>query len=248
MLSRIGSALAFLLFAAVANAALTDGLLVRLKLDEGAGTSAADQAGNYTCTLDAASWVNDATRGDVYLSSATNFIDCGSVSVPVGPDMTIAFWMLKEGEPNPLNFVVTKYAAVTDGRSFRVAIQDDNDTWVQVSVDGAGNEIQQVTDNVPDAAWVHVIVTFDSGVFNGYYDNTLQADDGDFVATDIFDSATNSPFCIGHVNCGGGGQGFVGRLSEVAIWDRVLTAQERTDVFNDNWEPASNLLLLRRRR
>lgn len=228
-----------LLAAQVSAQDLSSGLILHLPLDEGTGTSATDEAGNYTCTLDAESWdTGDATYGNVYVSSATNEISCGSVSVPISTAATWAFWMKETSEPSANNYVITKYNTATNARQFRVYTNTSDQIVLQVSSDGANNEVQLSTASSADSTWQHIIVTFSSGTYLVYYDNSVQTVDADFTThTSMFDSTTNSVFCIGSVNCANI-QGFVGSLRHVAIWDRVLSSAERALVFADSWSAA----------
>lgn len=230
------------LAAGPAKTELTDNLLIRLQLDEGTGTSIADETSTWTCTASDSSWVVDGTYGDVYVSTTTNNIDCGDETLG-GTDFTWSMWIY----PDTLTgdqMLVTKYVTSAGGRSFRLLVDADVDLRFLVSDDGTSNEERQAPGvSIIDENWYNLIVTYASGVWALYIDDgAAETTNGDFsTELSIHDGTAN--LYVGSLT--GSTSGFRGRMREVAIWDRVLKSGERTAVFNDNWDDGSPL---RRRR
>lgn len=81
--------------------------------------------------------------------------------------------------------------------------------------------------------WFHMLVTYDNGSNSNapsmYYDNVLQTPSRTDSPSGTADANTNN-FCIG--NTPAGNRTLDGRLAEVAIWDRILSAEERKALSN----------------
>jgi hypothetical protein len=91
----------------------------------------------------------------------------------------------------------------------RAEIQFNNSTTVFSSID--------VTDNL----WHYIVGTYDGVTLKIYVDGTLS---GALATTNIPSTSVSNDLFIGQN--GAGGEQFIGKLDEISIWDRALTATE----------------------
>lgn len=163
-------------------------------------------------------------------------------------------------------YIVATTLSTIDNHGFAVSARVDTsaqlDAFVQKPADAGF--VFETNGNLPLPAsvdgWHHVLVTWDSqlpagpGELKVYLNNIL-------VATEIDDVLPNSrAMATDGLNIGADqiigptrtvpGRFFHGLIDEVAIWDRVLTADERNSLYNNGAgmaivpEPASVMLLL----
>jgi hypothetical protein len=91
----------------------------------------------------------------------------------------------------------------------RAEIQFNNATTVFSSID--------VTDNL----WHYIVGTYDGVTLKIYVDGTLS---GSLATTNVPSTSVSNDLFIGQN--GAGGEQFIGKLDEISIWDRALTATE----------------------
>lgn len=234
--------------------ALTDNLLARWILDEGSGTSAADETGTHNGTLDVESWTTDGTYGDVYVTAATQQIDCGTTQFNGGSNLSafsIAFWIWLPNTSLATIFasaqtvMLSRYRTTGDQRGFRIYSASSGVLGFATSSDGTSTTLEVVDDlNYFEAGdlntWVHVgFTTSFSGGSTVFYKNAADTGDTSEFSTvaSMFDSNTGLVIANQWTgSAGGGSQGPVGaRMREVAIWSRQISAQEVTDHMNGTW-------------
>ncbi len=127
--------------------------------------------------------------------------------------------------------LIGKYNTAANFRSWRFYI-DADELALQVSTDGAGNEIQITTAaNLVAGTWYRAVATFDAGVFKVWLDGKPQAVDANFAATTIF--AGNEPFWIGTRS---DALTFTGDIASVRVWrGRALSAQDVQLIEDAPW-------------
>lgn len=211
--------------------ALLNSLISYWKLDEASGTRNDAHGANHltdnNTVTQAAGRIGNAgqftSANSEYLSIADNAaLSTGDI------DFTIAFWVYYDSN---FSSIITKGTSeTTAGREYVVkAIAGGNNIVFQVS-DGASETTLFGGPNLALGSWYYVIVWHDS------VGDTInrQVNDGgvDSVAwsTGVQDGA--GTFRLG-VNCNADGGSFHdGRIDEVGFWTRVLTAAERTSLYN----------------
>ena len=225
--------------------ALTDGLLTRHLLDEGTGTLAADSAGTRDGSLNTASWVNDATHGNVWNpTTLTHRITCSTGSLVTTNNLTVAFRARIDTLPAFNGRIVGHRIPSAGNISWLVYADGNQHMRFQVSGDGTNLATEATIGGTffSLGTWFHTVVTFSAGVANFYKDGATTpygVTNGTLDQTTIFD-ATTSPLYFGAYD--DGDTSMLGLLSDVAIWNRVLTEAERTDVYNGTWTPAIRVL------
>ncbi|MCX6801276.1 MAG: LamG domain-containing protein [Candidatus Diapherotrites archaeon] len=162
--------------------------------------------------------------------SGTTYISIGNISANFPDKGTISFWMYADEVANYRNPLTTNYNGGNNGirfeeagdRSFGVVIGTGDFTANQHMNTGLGNPM--------DAnRWYHVVFVWDKNASNvkGYLDNSL-----------IFNAAKSTlwPTSLPNLALGtgyntGAERQWKGRIDEVGIWDRNLSADEVATLF-----------------
>ncbi len=207
--------------------ALTDSLISYWKLDEASG-NALDAHGANDLTADgfgstpgtAAGVINTArsfnrTNAESFYRADNSDLSSGDI------DLTVAFWFKVSSQPGTQVFVhkggdigTHEYTSFLSGGAVFFRVQN-----AAASVS---------TGSVSNGVWYHVVVWHDSvnneiGVaVNAGTPATASYSGGITDAGDRFQIGGDS----------GGGRTVDGYMDEVGFWKRVLTSQERTDLYN----------------
>ncbi len=199
-----------------------DSLVSYYKLDETSGTTAFDSLFLNNGTNNAMT-INQVGKIDkAYLSDNTNSISLPSGQLPTSywdNNFSFSTWI------NPSNTVDSKY--ILWGGTRDISLQFTSNKASLVIWDGSANRIDS-NDNIPTSEWTHLVVTRDKT--NGlkmYVNGVLQTD------TDAF---------TGNANAGGNTEtylglrpstgGMSGLLDEVGFWNKTLTSNEITILYN----------------
>lgn len=218
--------------------ALTDSLISYWKLDEASGDAIDAHGSNDltdTNTVGSTTGVvgncRDFERGNSEYFSLADNADLSTGDI----DYTLTAWFNPESLPgNYITYAIaTKGTSTGNQREYTVFLTTSSGvTTLQVMVSSAGTAATQVTvtsSATPTAgSWFFVVIWHDSTantiniqVNNGTVDSTSHS-------TGSFDGT--GPFSIG--SFGGFANRFDGLIDEVGFWKRVLTSQERTDLYN----------------
>lgn len=221
---------------------LRNGLVGYWRLEESSGTRFdCSKNGNHLTSNNS---VGQAAGVSGYTGSAASFVSASSqyldrasnTSLQVGDiDFTIAAWV-KLNATTTFQTIASKYQTTGDQREYQLMF--DNAVFATkrfvflISSDGTvsgTNTVIASNFGEPAAlAWYHVVASHDSvnnkitiSVNNGTANETS-------VTGGIF--AGSSAFWIGGRN--GAAQYMNGSIDEIGIWKRVLTAAERTQLYN----------------
>ncbi len=215
-----------------AQADLISGLQAYYNFD----SNASDQMGVYNGTVVGATHTGTGKIGGAYDFSGNQYISVG-LPMPVGNDArAISLWV-KPRESSGESWTGL-FDAGTDGggNDWSLGMNNNNDGY------GNGNDLLyvrryyedvQTTRNLTIApnAWHHVVVSYDAT-----YNNNLKFYlDGTLVPTDLgysWNVGFNTVPSIQAI----GGYYFpsFSTIDEVGIWDRSLTAQEVTQLYNNS--------------
>ena len=203
---------------------------------------------------DASNKVRGSNSLDFHLGDSDRVIvdDNSALDFNVDDEFSISCWIKRGGESGTLwGGLVCKMAqtSAADGAWEGWAFYLDTSTFEQprfVLVDASGTtEVLRVaggaTDEIDDTDWHHLVVTYDgSAVLGGvkmYLDGSalsmsevsddLEIDDDMLTSTDMsfgsFINNTSSNSVVGM---------FDGHMDEIAIWDKVISSDEVTDLYN----------------
>jgi hypothetical protein len=217
-----------------AQVILSDSPASYWKLDESAGTSAADAAGTATGTYTNGPLLNqpsgvkhagtavtfDGTDDYVTVSDVHDFAGTAPFSVEV--------WVNPTAPTSQYRRIITKedtnqygwrlvLAATTGSPPNRASF---------IRQDAAGNESAASPSALQTGAWSHVVGTYDGTTMRLYVNG---------VQVDTKTSSRSIPNHASALSMGikdGGGAYLGGMLDEVAVYNSVLTAQQVTDHYN----------------
>ncbi|MBI3335907.1 MAG: laminin G domain-containing protein [Candidatus Portnoybacteria bacterium] len=134
-------------------------------------------------------------------------------------NFSIAAWVYPGAFGN--KYIMSQGTAATDRIIFNVNNFPPNNA--RCSVDGVGF-VQTTTDLIANT-WYWVLCTYDGTNVRVYVNNSLEATGAQTA------NYTATLFYIGQ-NTAGGAYTWDGRISKVGVWTKVLSAQERTDLYN----------------
>jgi hypothetical protein len=205
------------------------GLVGWWKLDESAGTTAADSSGNgNNGTLNGAP-VWQPAGGQ--LAGALNFnygdyVNCGSGASLSTPSVTVAFWM----KPSQMAIMcpVDKLPMNT-GVGYAVRLRDTGAIWFRLgSEPGTAYDVYGDT-LYTNGVWTHVAVTFDSatGAARLYINGVMVAHQPTYP---IVLSTAATPLLMAKENKTGN-EPYVGLLDDVRVYDHALTSSEIATVM-----------------
>jgi hypothetical protein len=195
--------------------------VLALGLDEGSGTTVMDDSGlgNHG-TISGATWTAGRFGQALSFNGWNTYATAGTKNIPaIGSPMTLAFWLYVPGVTSNV-----QNALVLANTSAAAAIQAGI-VNARVSVWSCGGNIL-IADGTPlPGAWHHYAYTYDGTTNCLYLDGTKVAE-----------STTRGPSApVTSVTLGrwvSGSEYLNGRIDEVRIYNRALTASEVTSVMN----------------
>lgn len=199
------------------------------KLDEASG-SRADAHGSNTLTdnntVGSGTGVigtgadHDSASSET-LSIATNSsVDCGNI------DYSFSFW-IKAETISSFPIIISKRTGTSGNTTdyiFYLDTGSSNKITAEIGSSGYGT-IRGST--ITTGSWFHIVIWHDS--VNNQIGIAVNAGTPVTVSFSTGGNTCIDPFVIGK---GGGGGYFNGLIDEVGFWKRVLTSQERTDLYN----------------
>jgi len=209
--------------------ALTDNLVAYYKFDDNAANTTVDDA--HTTNVDATSASNTSTISSATAKIGTSFDFTGN-DESTGPDWidlndglftdadsTISFWI-----KTPSAFGTINQYPFYIHTPFKMAV------WVSstgVLTGTMGSDTSNTGSTLSTNTWYHIIMTRDQSAETGiiYLNNS----------SDITFSSTGTGNCsaisLGGWNQGGGNF-WTGYIDEVGIWSRIITSDERAELYN----------------
>jgi hypothetical protein len=212
---------------------LTTGLVGYWPLDEGTGsTIIADRSGNASQgTIVGLSASSAWKAGKV--GSALEVPDVMNASVTVKPTasinsvrtaLTIAAWVYRNANISGRQMAVVSRQLGTGSRElYNLAFRSDT-LILWIDPDAAAASFNVVASRpAPLATWIHVAATWDGGVVRLYQDG---AEVGSASYAAVMPDDTNNLLLGNNVNLSTADQPLVGRLDEVRLYNRALSAAE----------------------
>lgn len=212
---------------------LLDNLISYWALNEASG-NALDAHGSNALTgtgsPGSAAGILDNAR--TFSGAAQYFARADNAELSTGDvDFTLSCWVYLSAKVANRQ-VVGKWLSTTNNREYRIVYASGSDRFL-FQISGNGVSTTTVTDAVfgspPLNTWMHIVAFHDStanqaGIqINGGTPTTAAHTTGAFNGA--------SAFTIGVIGEGNGDY-WNGRIDEVGLWKRVLTVEERTDLYN----------------
>jgi hypothetical protein len=234
----------------VANADISDGLVGYWPLDEGAGTTTEDLSGNenHGTFLDSPTWVSGKFGGALDFDGTDDVVDCGNPTVlDFGTgDWTVSAWIKVSVNPGDDRAIFSKGMETSPNTDYQMRLRDEDGGDVMIRIDNDGTRYNPVTgdahaENLIDGQWHHIVgMRRDLTKLRVYVDGVEDmgvTNHGESTIPDSFDLSGTSQHnaYIGAVAGGAGNprRFFVGLIDDVAVWNRALTAEEVTYLWNN---------------
>lgn len=165
---------------------------------------------------------------------ADNFVDAGNDSSlnQSFPGLTLAAWVKPDSLSGGSQLVVGKWANTVANDHFGMFVIDDK-ALIAVADGSTGEGGLASTGSLVAGEWNFVVTTWSAGGGNPYQvyiDGQLDPAAGNQTGSGINTSSAKNLF-IGAQNTPGNLRFFAGGIDEVAIFDRVLSASEISDLF-----------------
>jgi len=221
--------------------AATAGLVGYWNFDEGTGSIAADASGNNNNgTISGANWTAGKVGNALSFNGTNSFVNAGSgaslddIPQQGGGGMTVAFWI--NPASNTSNFILSKGPHTNNSGAWEITKSSaTNPARLSFFKEGAADFTADWNSVLTTGTWQHIVLAWDGtmalGGISVYKNGSLVTgggSNGDGAAGNS-DAANN--LSIGSSD---GTSGFLDAgLDEVRIYNRVLTAQEVIDIYND---------------
>jgi len=203
-------------------------LVAHWKLDEGAGSVAADSSGygNDGVLVDNPVWIDAAHGKGLRFDGTDDYVNCGDILNDVTVPFTVAAWVYREtGHAKAI-------VRSDDGSGhYGFWMQAGSNNLLEISYGdgtGSGGEDRRTKKSgleIPGGHWVHV-----AAVVRSATDMSIYFDGADVGGTYSGSGGamvhSSSPLAIGK----GGAEFFTGRTDDVRIYNRDLTAVEVEDL------------------
>ena len=215
----------------IANEIIT-GTVAHYKFENGTGSTAYDSEGSNDGTITGATWI----EGKIGLHSlnfnvAENYVEIpniqGNFTTNYTP-MTIAFWARSTGDETDRVFIDTSYdAGADDKKGFMIFTSSSNDIKLGYG-NGTWTELDTLTDVIPNA-WKYYVYVIEGDLDYRFYEDGVLKKSGTLVSDILFDDDSTKMW----IGVRGNGWGdYAGRMEDVRVFNRALTANEVTSLYN----------------
>lgn len=232
--------------------ALTDNLVSYWKLDESSG-NAADSVGSNTLTNNnttayAAGKINNGADFELSFSNSLSITDAAQTGLDLTGAFTISFWVKPESVVSGYHTMVSKggISVAASDTTTQYLIWRDNDgagsaerVQFLVRTAGANKEIGYTTGSaiLNAGTWYHIVAYYNpSTKMELFINNVSVASSTSSVPASLVNTAR--PFGLGADEAATAANFFDGVIDEVGIWNRVLTSDEITSLYNsgNGWQ------------
>lgn len=209
------------------------GLVFRAPFREGTGTTARDLAGNNHGTITGADWAKDGGVWtlDFEATDATDVVvvtNFAAINFERTDSYTLAARVKAESFPSGARFVLGKRGSAGEGYGFYALSSGKIETFLQTATGASNWIIIDSTTVLSTGTWYTLIVTYDgSEVASGMKLYINAVSDTVTTVADTLDAVTTQN--TGNLRIGDGfaaNQEWDGLISEVAIWNRELSAAD----------------------
>ncbi len=198
----------------------SDGLVLYLPLDEGAGDVAGDISGNgHDGVIDNPDWVNGKFGKALQFDGATTFVTVESTDALNVNEMTFMAWVNAENWDDVRQIVGKSVHGGCAGRTQYGLFSADGGFTLRFETAGGRSDVS--TDLPPTGEWVHITATNDGAEARIYY-NAEEVAVGP-VAGAL--NANDDPWRLGQ-DCDRADYIFPGAIDEARLWNRALSAGE----------------------
>lgn len=209
---------------------LPNGLVSYWPLDEESGSTLSDATGPNNGTATGTSVVGGVLSNSRTFNGSTHFILVpDSSSLDINSGISLGGWVYLGSKSSGEGALISK--SPWDGWPYYLAINQGNAT-VRFRTWQLSNTDLNTSQTLSRGAWHHVIATWDGSTKRIYINGSLS----ESVAATGTMSSTTGAVCLGSVangsTCSTGTHILEGRLDEIGLWNRALTAFEVQTLYN----------------
>lgn len=217
-------------------------LIAYYTLDASSGTLVNDfNSGTDDLTNYGASYSADGILNSAMLFAGTDYLlnDVPSSGFLDGSSWTLSLWFntstISSGTPHI-------YTRTDSSNEYGVRIYASSSTITYWARSSGGHSLSYGTDsNYDDEQFHHLAVTWDGSAIKGYLDGSLDRNSPYYDASVTIDTTQDPKFGTDRTNTAGGS--FNGQIDEIAIYDRILTSEEITNL-SANPPPSAPFLIV----
>lgn len=235
--------------------ALTDNIIAYWSFDESSGNAYSRYDGNTLTNVNSTSFAAGKKNNAASLAKASSnyfkILIANQTGLSFTGDCSFSFWVQLASQPTgayPYYHFINKWEETNGERSFSMTYYDYGTGTYRlqfaIANDKAGTGVTDLyrhNAELTNNTWYHIVLTWDASehTMKFYYNNSLvETSTGVQHYTAI--PASNSAFKIGCFADPGtpDGIGFVdGLFDEMGVWNRILTADEVTELYNNGNPP-----------
>jgi len=220
-----------------------DGLVGYWKMDEGSGTTLVDASApaNDGTISGSPTWVAGHDGQAIQFNGSSQYANVSDHScLEITGSLTIAAW-IAPSRPKTTQRIVTK-AVMSSVGGYELSLSSTDPGKVffrlnQTSSSG-GYRVDSVTPYPTDGTWIHAVATYDIATTQlKIYINGVLETTGAAGPTSIMSST--QPVFVGRQNDNANPYYYWGKMDEVRIYNRALSAAEVSDLYNYVTPPTS---------
>lgn len=215
---------------------LTSNIVSYWKLDEASG-NAADSVGSNTLTNNSVTYgTGKINNGADFEGSSANqslsITDASQSGLDITSDISFSFWWKPESVGAAEQYMVSKFPAAAGNYSYRLGYDGSGNINLTISNDGTSVENLYVSLGTINAGtWYHLVTTWKASTKTAtHYKNGSSLGTAVGAMGSIHNG--NTAFMLGNYSGSSANQGVDGFLDEVGIWNKVLTSDEVTELYN----------------
>lgn len=233
----VGLLLMLTLFGGAAHAQLNNGLLAYYPFDGNANDASGNNFDGTSVTATLTADRNNVANA-AYLFNGVQQIALTADPAFGNPDLTVSLWFQATASFNPPGSLAQRMYASISGNSnrqnFSLNYNVNNNDLVEIRSEPTdplpGGFFLNAPNPIDNSLWYHMVAVrdFTNNQARIYLNNSL-------VATTSIPYFPNFPTPVSLHSIGmypSGSQGFVGKIDDVGIWSRALTASEVDSLFN----------------
>jgi hypothetical protein len=157
-----------------------------------------------------------------------DYIDCGTSSRYTLNQFTICAWVYPFSDPDG---TLKKGTILSKGHSYSLSIGSSGLPSIAIWI--GGHLVIHTEDNIPANDWSYIVGTYDGSALKLYINGTLSKT----YKTNKTPEVNARPVYLGFENGGIGSDYFDGRLDEVRLYSRALSAAEIYSLFSGSIGP-----------
>lgn len=204
------------------------GLVAHWKLDDGAGTTAADESPNqHDATVGSGdpTWAS-GVRGGALGFSGGDRMDAGTFEV-AGDGLTLAAWAYVESGANDARLIIKSDGNGQNNQSWGLTTDENGSVDFRIHAGGAWDQVE-ATGAIEERQWRHLAGTYDGTTMRLYVDGVLVNSKSHTAGGDL-DSYPAHTVTMGDSIAGY--REFNGYLDDVRVYSRALTEGQVAEIY-----------------